>query len=93
MRQQLNVTAYCVRVIPQFLHPKLHFGRQVHLFSFNEFQLHCQHRKTLGDIVVKFSCDPGALLLLCFPEFAIQSQERLFCLLALGDIQIDANHP
>jgi hypothetical protein len=56
------------------------------------FEVDSQHCQSLVDVVVKFSSNPSAFLLLCFDQLSRHVRKSLLCQLALGDITRDSAH-
>ena len=69
-----------------------HAGPDFRRIFFELFEFDGQHGKPLVDVIVKFSRNPGAFLLLSLNQLSGHAQKRFFCPLSLGDIHIDAEH-
>src|SRR5215471_19216281 len=80
MRKSLHIVGDFSVSLSEFLHTALNLGR---VFSkLLEFQR--QHRQSLVDVVVKFSPNSGALLLLCFDQLPAHTEKFLLHLFTVG---------
>lgn len=72
VREGLDIGCYRARLPLKFAHTAADFRRIGKLLA-ELVQLYGHQCETLSEVVVKLSCDPGALLLLCF-KFPLKTE-------------------
>ena len=92
MRQGLDIGCYLGGFLLQFSNTVLDF-KQFEGALLEFCQVESQQFNTLTNVVMKLSCDPGALLLLLPNQPAGPTQEGLLRQLALGDVRYHAYNP
>ena len=86
MRQGLDIGANLQRVLAEHVNAAESIAVDFRNIMPEPVQLNGQQCHSLGEVVMKFSSDAGALFLLRFNQSAANAVKRVFCELALGDI-------
>src|SRR5215469_3829246 len=89
----MNVGGDLDRPLSQFLYSFHDFMRRIRSILLELCEIDCQQSESLANVVMKFSCNPLAFLLLCLNQLSGHTRYDLFGSLEISYICDHSDHP